>query len=188
MNDPQEIKSAGTPRKISTPVVLIVFLALTAFLIILGVSLKRAQSGPISIGQEVPAFELTSFEGDTVSTADLKGKVVVINFWASWCLPCADEAEALEAVYQKYKDNDQVFLIGVDYVDTEPQALEFIRRYQQTYFNAPDMQTKVSQMFRIKGVPETYFIDKTGKLAYAKIGPFASEAELITHIEKLLEQ
>lgn len=185
----EENAPVPTPqRKVSTPVIIVIFAILLAFLAFLGFSLHRSQSGPIVIGQAVPAFQLTSFSGETLDTKDMNGKVLVVNFWASWCGPCSVEAELLESVHQKYKDNPQVKMIGVDWVDTEPKALEFIKKYNQTYFNAPDLGTKVGQMFRIQGVPETYIIDKTGKLAYVLKGPFASEVELVQQIEKLLNK
>lgn len=185
----QQVQPEKTPsKKLATPIVILIFIVLVGFLAFLGLSLRRAQAGPIAVGQQVPAFELTSFAGEKLNSKDLVGKVLVINFWASWCGPCSEEAELLEAVHQKYKESGDVKLIGVDWVDTEPKALEFIKKYNQTYFNAPDLQTKVGQMFRIQGVPETYIIDPRGKLAFVWKGPFLSEVQLTDQIEKLRTQ
>jgi cytochrome c biogenesis protein CcmG/thiol:disulfide interchange protein DsbE len=154
------------------------FAILVAFLVLVGLGLGRAQSGPITVGEKVPGFSLTTFDGQKIDTADLSGKVIVVNFWASWCKPCEQEAYELEETYQSYKAGGQVVFLGVDYVDTEPEALAFINKFGLTYFNGPDLGTKISQMFRIQGVPETYIIDPAGKLVYVKKGPFLSTAEI----------
>ena len=78
-----------------------------------------------------------------------------------------------------------VFL-GVDYVDTEPEALGYLSKFNITYPNGPDLGTRISQSFRIRGVPETYFVDREGKLAHAQIGPFSSLTQIKGIIEPLL--
>jgi len=163
------------------------FALLVVFLVILGLGLHRAQSGTIVIGQSVPAFTLTTFESGIYNTADLSGKVIVVNFWASWCQPCEQEAREMEAAWQHYKPGGRVIFLGIDYVDTEPEALAFLQKFGVTYPNGPDLRTKISQMFRIRGVPETYIINKDGRLAYIKKGPFRSLAEIQSVIDPLLE-
>jgi thiol-disulfide isomerase/thioredoxin len=81
-----------------------------------------------------------------VNLSDLKGKVVVLNFWASWCIPCAEEAEDLQAVYEQYKDKGVVFL-GVDWTDIEGDALNYLKRFGITYANGPDLQTKIGPLY-----------------------------------------
>jgi len=99
---------------------------------------------------------------------------VVVNFWASWCKPCEQEAADLESAWQYYKPRGDVVFLGVDYVDTEPEAKAYLQKFNITYPNGPDLRTVASQAYRIGGVPETYIIDRNGKLAYAQIGPFSS--------------
>lgn len=173
-------------RRLPAWLVGLAFMLLVAFLVLIGLGLRRSQSGPITIGQRVPAFTLTTFEGNNHNTADLAGKVIVVNFWASWCKPCEQEAFEMEAAWQYYKPGGEVVFLGVDYVDTEPEALDFLTRFGITYPNGPDLRTKISQMFRIQGVPETYIIDREGKLAYVKKGPFASMAEIQSVVDAIL--
>jgi cytochrome c biogenesis protein CcmG/thiol:disulfide interchange protein DsbE len=148
----------------------------------LGFGLIRSQQGPIAVGSRAPDFVLTSFEGETHNTADLRGQVILINFWASWCQPCEEEAAFLEQVYQEYRDQGVVFL-GVDYVDTEPEARAYLARFAISYPNGPDLRTEISQAFRIRGVPETYIVDSQGTLVSRKIGPYASLGEIEAAIE-----
>ena len=94
----------------------------------------------------------------------------------------------MEAAWRSYAPGGQVVFIGADYVDTEPEARGYLKKFDITYPNGPDLGTRISQMFRISGVPETYFIDQSGKLAYVQIGPFASESEIHAIIDSLLNK
>jgi cytochrome c biogenesis protein CcmG/thiol:disulfide interchange protein DsbE len=155
--------------------------------------LKIAQQGSVQTGDTISAFNLKFFDGyshqskSEVSLADLKGKVVVINFWASWCIPCEDEAPVMQAAWKSYEPGGKVVFLGVDYVDTEPQARSYLAKFGISYPNGPDLQTRISQMFRIKGVPETYIVDQNGKLVNSQIGPFDTEAQLHAMIDPLLK-
>jgi len=122
-----------------------------------------------------------------VHLADFQGKVVVLNFWASWCKPCEQEAAEVESAWNEYKDGGKVVFIGADYVDTEPEARAYLEKFGITFSNGPDMGTSVSQLFRIRGVPETYFIDQQGVLYYVKVGPFASVDEIKSVIDSKLQ-
>jgi cytochrome c biogenesis protein CcmG/thiol:disulfide interchange protein DsbE len=93
--------------------------------------------------------------------SQLRGQVVIINFWASWCPPCREEAAYLEQTWRKYEDKGVIF-IGVDWVDTQKEALAYMKEFDLTYFNGPDLGTRVAEAYRIKGVPETFFVAKNG--------------------------
>ncbi len=168
-------------------VILLAFVLLASFLAFIGLGLRRAQAGPIVVGQDVPPLKLTLFDGGSVNTADLTGKVVVLNFWASWCKPCEQEAADLEAAWKQYEPTGQVVFLGIDYVDVEPKAQAYLERFQITYPNGPDLGTKISQRFRITGVPETYIIGRDGKLAAVKVGPYNSLSEIQQSIDPLLQ-
>jgi cytochrome c biogenesis protein CcmG/thiol:disulfide interchange protein DsbE len=163
--------------------IFLTFGLLIAFLALIGWGLVRAQRGQVQSGQ-APDFTLTTFDNRQIMLKDLRGKVVVLNFWASWCPPCRLEAPYLEQTWRKYKDKGVVF-IGVDYVDTEQNALAYIKEFDITYFNGPDLGTRISQAYGIKGVPETYYIGKNGALHGVKIGPLESP-ELDEKINQLL--
>lgn len=142
--------------------------------------------------ETAPDFTLTlfpeyrgGFSGDTLALADLKGKGVVLNFWASWCKPCEEEAAALEAAWRRYKDQGIVF-VGVDYLDQDPAAKRYLQKFNITYPNGPDLASKIAKRYAIRGVPETFFIDPQGKIVGCrKIGPL-TDAELKQRIAQIM--
>ena len=145
----------------------------------------KGANGPRDTG-EAPNFSLTSFDGQTLALSDLRGKLIVINFWASWCQPCRQEAAYLEQTWRKYQSQGVVF-IGVDWVDTDKEARAYLSEFGITYFNGPDLGTRIAQDYRIQGVPETFFIDRQGRLQGVHIGPFQAP-ELDDKIDALLRQ
>jgi cytochrome c biogenesis protein CcmG/thiol:disulfide interchange protein DsbE len=155
--------------------------AVLGLLAIVGIGLIRAQQGPAGVGSKPRPFTLRTFDGVDYDTGEMVGQVVVINFWASWCTPCAQEAAELEQAYQQFKDQGVVFL-GVNYVDTEPEAKAYLEEYGITYPNGPDLGTRISQAFRIRGVPETYILGRDGRLAHVMIGPYSSLDEIVQAI------
>jgi len=163
-----------------------VWIAVLALLLLLFFGLRRAQQGPVGIGQRAPDFILTTFDGQQYNLSELKGKVVLVNFWASWCKPCEQEAADLEAAWRFYRPRQDVVFLGVDWTDTEKKALQYLERFGITYPNGPDLGTRISQAYRTTGVPETYIIDRNGILAYVKLSPFLSLDEIKAAIDPLL--
>jgi cytochrome c biogenesis protein CcmG/thiol:disulfide interchange protein DsbE len=126
-----------------------------------------------------PAFTLPRLDVDgTLSLADLRGKAVVVNFWASWCDPCKEEAPVLEAAWRKHKDAGLIVL-GVDFNDLRPDALRFMERAGVTYPVVYDRDGGLVAKFGATGVPETFFIDRRGRLVGKRIaGAVNARAEL----------
>jgi cytochrome c biogenesis protein CcmG, thiol:disulfide interchange protein DsbE len=188
-----EIKDTAPKRGVPLWAQITIWGFLIGLLIVVGLGLKRAQQGTVQPGDTIPDFTLPLFKGyeyqsrGEVKLSDLHGKAVVLNFWASWCKPCEQEAAEMQQAWQNNKASGQVIFLGADYVDTEPEARAYLTKYKIDYFNGPDMGTKVSQLFRIKGVPETYFIDPNGVLQYVQVGPFSSANEIQLHIDSLLK-
>jgi cytochrome c biogenesis protein CcmG/thiol:disulfide interchange protein DsbE len=178
-------ESKNRARGLPAWVIVAAFAVLVGFLALIAWGLNRAQQPPIQVGDRVPPFTLSTFDGKQVKLDDFAGKVVVVNFWASWCVPCSQEAADMQQVWLDNQENGNVVFLGVDWVDTEPEAKKYLEQFQITYPNGPDLRTNISQLFRIKGVPETYFIGKDGRLADFKIGPFTSAMELQGMINNL---
>ncbi len=141
-----------------------------------------ARAGAIQL-RPAPTFTLQLFDGGTLRLADQRGRVVVVNFWASWCPPCREEAPELQAASQAHRD---VTFVGVNVWDADSAAREFLRTYGISYPNGPDPNGRVLIEFGVTGIPETYFIDSQGRLARRWIGPVTAQglARLIEDLRR----
>jgi cytochrome c biogenesis protein CcmG/thiol:disulfide interchange protein DsbE len=164
---------------------LLVLGAIVVIGVIVGLTLNQ-QNQTQPTGGPAPDFTLTTFDGQSVRLSELKGNVVVLNFWASWCAPCRAEAPHLQTAWEKYKDQDVVFL-GVAYADNGPRSMAFMEEYGFTYLNGPDLETRISEMYNIQGVPETFIIDKEGNIDKFLITQ-VNVAQLSGYIDPLLAE
>lgn len=151
--------------------------ALVLFLGFLAWGLWRANVDNKRAAGIAPDFSITTFGGEELSLADLRGKGVVVNFWASWCDPCRDEAPLLEAAWQREEANGIVF-VGLGYLDQEPAALAFMDEYDISYPSGPDIASEAARRYGILGVPETFFIDAEGRITGQFTGPITDAAAL----------
>ena len=136
------------------------------------------------VGEAVPDLEMVFFEGYSPADApksdhgdthlsDYQGKIVVLNFWASWCIECRVETPELEAFSKEWGEDVEV--IGIAYTDIESKSITFLESYGVTYANAPDLGGRLSNSYKISGVPETFVIAPDGTLAASFIGPVSGE-------------
>jgi cytochrome c biogenesis protein CcmG, thiol:disulfide interchange protein DsbE len=131
-----------------------------------------------------PAFELEQLDGGGPLTLEsLRGKTVVLNFWASWCGPCKEETPLLQQGWKRWQGKDVVF-VGVDVKDFRGDARSFLARYDVTYPNVYDGKGSTVGRYGVTGFPETYFIDASGKVRYRIAGPVADAKELDAAIER----
>jgi cytochrome c biogenesis protein CcmG/thiol:disulfide interchange protein DsbE len=145
---------------------------------------SRSFHSPL-VGRQASDFTLQLFDGGTFTLSEQRGKVVVMNVWSSWCIPaCYNEAPALEAAWQRYRGQDVMFL-GVNYQDRDAAAREFLARFRHTFPNGPDVGSKVAIEYGLRGVPETFFIDRDGRIAHKHVGEI-SFPTLVQQIERLL--
>lgn len=180
-------------RGVALWIQILIWLFIVGLLVVVALGLNRRQQGTVQPGHVIDDFALTLYNEYELNGAteiqfnDLRGKVVVINFWASWCKPCEQEAADLQEAWLEYESTGEVIFLGVDYVDTETDARIYLKKFGITYSNGPDLATSISQYFRIKGVPETYFVDKEGVLRFVQIGPFVSIEQIRAQIDPLLK-
>ena len=142
----------------------------------------------LSIRPDKPAadFELSLLDGESLRLSDLSGKVVVLNFWASWCPPCRWEMPAFERTWTEYRDRDVVFL-GVAVSDTEEEAQAFAERVGVTYLLGLDSTGQIVRDYRVSNLPTTFFIDRQGKIT-RKLASAANEAALRIFLESQLKK
>ncbi len=139
------------------------------------------------IGKPAAPFTLATFDGGQVSLEALRGRVVVVNFWASWCYPaCYEEAPALERAWETYKDRG-VMMIGINIQDKEEPAKKFLTQFGHTFPNAPDPAGRVSVDYGVYGVPETFFIDRAGRVRWKHVGAVTDQI-FKERVETLLKE
>lgn len=170
-------KKAGLGRYLVLGLALI-FVALLAYGLI-NAGDKRVEAGI------APDFSLTSFAGESLRLQDMRGQVVVVNFWSTWCVSCKDEAVDLELAWRDFQGQNVRF-IGVDYLDQEPLNKQWLERYGITYPNGPDIQGRIYAAYGVGGLPETFVIDQQGNVAKVFVGP-TTRAALGAEIQKLLD-
>ncbi len=127
-------------------------------------------------GQPAPEFRLATLSSpaDSLALSDLRGKVVVLNFWASWCGPCRVEHPALVRTSERYGE-DSVRVVGIVYQDSPENARRFMRQLGGDWTSLLDPATRTAIDFGVYGVPETYFLDPDGRVAYKHTGPVTWE-------------
>ncbi len=129
------------------------------------------------LGRPAPDFTLpmlSTHPAPPLHLASLKGKPIMLNFWASWCDPCKQEAPLLENTWQRTQSQGIVF-IGIDYSDTRTDGLSFLQQYGITYPNVTDTNGSVAINYGLTGVPETFFIDRHGKIVQKVIGQLTEQ-------------
>jgi cytochrome c biogenesis protein CcmG/thiol:disulfide interchange protein DsbE len=134
-----------------------------------------------------PQFALSRLDAPgKLALASLRGKVVVLNFWASWCVPCKSEAPRLEAAWQRYRDKG-VVVVGVDAQDFSGDAKHFVKKYKLTYPNVHDGPGDVLPKYGVTGFPETYFVDRRGRLIGDRVAGEITASKLTAGIQHALQ-
>ena len=119
--------------------------------------------------EQAPDFELDRLGGGTISSEQLKGGPVVLNFWASWCIPCREEMPAFERMWRRYRDQG-VQIIGVNYQDSEAGARDFVEELDVTYPIALDTAGSLARELGVQGLPQTFFIDESFRFEKLTVG------------------
>jgi cytochrome c biogenesis protein CcmG, thiol:disulfide interchange protein DsbE len=155
----------------------LVYAALLPFVVIgaiaLATYLRGPSASPTTIGQVAPDFSVTDLEGNPIHLAELRGRPVIVNFWASWCGPCVEEFPLLRAEAEEHT-GDGLVVIGIVHQDREAAARAFMSRNGGTWPAAMDPDGRVADAYRIFGPPETYFIGRDGRIVARHIGQFTA--------------
>ena len=140
-------------------------------------------------GFTAPDFTLDLLDGGSFALSDLHGKVVLVNFWTSWCPPCRLEMPAIERTYRSYKDLGFV-VIGLNLTaqDSEKDVANFIKEFDLTFPIALDRDSTVGNLYRVTALPTSYFIDRNGVIRSVIVGGPMSEAVIQSKVEELLRE
>ena len=135
-----------------------------------------------SVGSRATDFTLSSLSGETIKLSELKGKPVIINFWATWCGPCLLEMPNIQKLYEKYPDQFEVLAVNAG--ESERTVQKFVDAVGLTFIILLDVDGEVQQQYWIKGYPTSYFIDKDGIIRFQHIG-LLTEAQLSDYLGTL---
>lgn len=143
--------------------------------------------GQVDVGANAAAmFKLELMDGELLELADLRGKVVLVDFWASWCTPCRQEAPVLKQVYQEYADRPVEF-VGVDIWDRREDAKQYVQDFEVPYPNGVDESGAIAIDYGVRGIPEKFFIGRDGLVRRKFVGPIQADA-LRTVLDELLSE
>jgi cytochrome c biogenesis protein CcmG/thiol:disulfide interchange protein DsbE len=146
-----------------------------AFVGLLAYGLVSKGSSGLEIGDRAPASPLPRLEGGgTASLAEYRGRWVLVNFWASWCDPCREEAPALER-FQREHGGPRFTVLGIDTQDLTSDGLAFVRDYGLRYPHLRDGDGSAADDYGTTGVPETFLVDPRGKVRLIAVGPVSEE-------------
>jgi cytochrome c-type biogenesis protein len=154
-------------------------LAALSLSVVIGCSAPDRET--VAIGAPVPAYASKTVEGDEIRLADLRGNVVLVNIWATWCKPCREEIPALETLYQRHRaDGFEVIGVSIDAPSEAGRLRPFVTELGATYPLWHDPDDRVSSTFLALGVPASYLIDREGVLRWRHMGPVRADDPTLT--------
>jgi cytochrome c biogenesis protein CcmG, thiol:disulfide interchange protein DsbE len=166
-----DLRSLPLPYLVVAAVLPLILIGLLAWLTIA----RSADGSPTSIGDEAPDFSLVSTDGETVRLSELRGRPVIVNFWASWCVPCIEEFPLLRDAAEQHADED-LAIVGVIFDDGPEAAAAFMEEHAGAWPAVMDPGMEVAAAYGVFGPPETYFIGRDGRIVARQIGQFSERS------------
>jgi thiol-disulfide isomerase/thioredoxin len=144
----------------------------------------------VSIGQPAPDFELSDKSGKSYSLSSLRGKVVLVNFWATWCPPCRQEMPSMEELYKSFANEGQLELLAINVEEEGPAIIdEFSKEYPHSFPVIFDLNAEVQNFYGVFKFPETFVINKQGIIVERVIGAIDwTDPEVITYLNRLVQE
>ena len=151
-----------------------------------------AEPPPLPAGSRAPAFSTTTLQGKPLSLASLRGKVVLLDYWATWCGPCRMATPTLQALHKQFaRQGLRVVGLSVDRADSVAQVKPFVKAFGMTYLvsASPALNGRAAQAYHVRGIPSQYLIDKKGIVRWSQSGYSEGEGkELAVRIRELLAE
>jgi len=170
-------------------VILVAIFIFAIAVILFSVKREETPKTKAVVDLNAPGFLLSDPSGKTYTLSELKGSVVFINFWATWCPPCNEEMPSVQNLYNGFKDNKEFRMVTILYKDDYDKAMAYLRQNNYTLPVLIDREGKAAKAYGVTGVPETYIVDKQGVLRQKVIGPADwNSTEVDSFISNLLKQ
>lgn len=176
-----DLRRLGLRHLVVAAVLPIILLAVLAAMLAL-----RGGTSPTAIGSLAPDFSVTDLEGNPIQLAELRGRPVIVNFWASWCVPCADEFPLLRDAHARHAD-DGLVVVGIVYQDRSQAAAAFMSRHDAAWAAAADPDGRVAEAYGVIGPPETFLIGRDGTVSARALGQFTA-AWLDENVAAIMEE
>ena len=163
-------------KKIVVPII-VVIIVLVILYVAFGTKVEKIgdDGEPVNIGETAPDFNAEYVDGEIFTLSDARGKVVILNFWATWCGPCCEELPAFQKLHDEYGDKLQV--IAIDYGESEKEVSGFIKENGYSFPVALDMDGSISALYPTDGIPYTLIIDKNGIIRQIFVGAKSAEEQ-----------
>jgi thiol-disulfide isomerase/thioredoxin len=155
-----------------------------AIFLVLGTIATSCQAEAPEVGKRAPSFQLNTLDGQSVALGELKGKLVLVNFWATWCGPCAYEMPFIQQVYDEWQEKELI-LLAINIAESPSQVAEFMQSYGFSFPVLLDTEAKIAERYSIRGIPTSFFIDKDGIIKDIRIGAFQGKAEIENILNEL---
>ncbi|MGA2409342.1 MAG: TlpA disulfide reductase family protein [Candidatus Binataceae bacterium] len=136
-------------------------------------AIKPDSGGTVAAGKEAADFSLPALDGQMIALSSLRGKVVFLNVWATWCPPCREEMPAIEALYEKFKDDKNFVVLAVSQdSDGIAPVASYVKKNGFKFDVLLDPENKVGEAYDVSGIPETFIIDQRGRIVAHHVGPY----------------
>ena len=170
-------------KRVKVMLVITLVSVLTSGLVMAGCSSSSTQG--VEVGDLAPDFQLQNLDGQTISLGNLRGKPVLINFWATWCPPCRSEMPYIQEIYEEWSDKGLVVL-AINLGESSSKAEEFRQNHNLSFTVLLDAKQDVAQRYNIQYIPTTFFLDKDGIIQDKVIGAFQNKTQIENKLSKIM--
>jgi len=163
----------------------IILLAILALLLLPVGCSNGAESSVVRVGELAPDFQAQNLDGHTISLSDLRGKPVLLNFWATWCPPCREEMPYLQQIYEEWS-GEGLIVLAVNIGESPATVEEFAQVYNLTLPILLDINGEAAQVYNVTAFPTTFFVDRDGIVRKKVIGAFRGKEQIEEYLTEII--